>query len=362
MNQQALNITVIGLSITSSWGNGHATTFRALIKELNKAGHQVTFLERDVPWYATSRDLPAAGFCRLILYQDLEELKEQHLEKIKSADLVIVGSYVPDGVAVGEFVCREASGIKAFYDIDTPVTLAKLARKDYEYLSPDLIPRFDLYLSFTGGPTLNLLEDKYGSPCARALYCSVDSELYYPEPAEQLYDLGYLGTFSSDRQPPLEKLLFEAARLLPESKFAVAGSLYPDSTEWPSNVLHIEHLAPVEHRRFYNSQRFTLNITRQDMLKSGYSPSVRLFEAAACGVPIISDYWEGLETIFDIGTDVLISNSGEETVAYLQDMNEKDRIETGLSARKKILTNHTAAHRASELVNYALELKGALRA
>jgi spore maturation protein CgeB len=357
MNRKPLNITILGLSITSSWGNGHATTFRALVKELNAAGHQVNFLERDVPWYADNRDLPAPDFCKLILYKHLDELENQHVDIVQSADLVIVGSYVPEGVEVGKWVCKTAKGIKAFYDIDTPVTLAKLERKDYEYLSPDLISAYDLYLSFTGGPTLDLLEHKYGSPCARALYCSVDPALYFPEDLEKTLDLGYLGTYSDDRQPPLEKLLFDAAKQWPEGRFSVAGPQYPESVQWPTNVEYIHHLPPAAHRKFYNSQRFALNITRADMIKAGYSPSVRLFEAAACGVPIISDFWEGLDTVFEIGTEIFVSGSGTETLDYLRSMDETSRIAAGERARSRILSAHTASHRAQELVAYAYEVK-----
>lgn len=352
-----LNITILGLSITSSWGNGHATTFRALIRELNKSGHHITFLERDVPWYASNRDLAKPDFCDLFLYPDLNALKNEHLQLVQNADLVIVGSYVPEGVEVGEWVCKEAKGIKAFYDIDTPVTLAKLERKDYEYLSPELIPAYDLYLSFTGGPTLNLLERKYGSPCARALYCSVDPALYFPEIVETRIDLGYLGTYSDDRQPPLERLLFDAAKSWNAGRFAVTGPQYPDSIIWPRNVAYIHHLPPAQHREFYNSQRFTLNITRADMIKAGYSPSVRLFEAAACGIPIISDYWEGLDTVFELGKEIFVSASGAETLEYLCDLPEADRIAAGERARQKILAAHTASHRATELVSYAYEVK-----
>jgi spore maturation protein CgeB len=357
MSNATLNITILGLSITSSWGNGHATTFRAIVKELNKAGHQVTFLERDVPWYASNRDLADPDFCKLFLYKDLNDLKNQYEEYVKSADLVIVGSYVPEGVEVGKWVCKAAQGIKAFYDIDTPVTLAKLERQVYEYLSPDLIPAYDLYLSFTGGPTLSLLENKYGSPCARALYCSVDPSLYFPEEVEKSFDLGYLGTYSADRQPPLERLLFDAARQWGAGRFAVAGPQYPETIQWPKNIYYIDHLPPAEHRRFYNAQRFTLNITREDMIRAGYSPSVRLFEAAACGVPIISDYWEGLDSIFELGTEIFVTRSGTETLDYLMAMDEAQRVAVGERARNKILSAHTASHRAQELVSYAYEIK-----
>lgn len=352
-----LNITIIGLSITSSWGNGHATTFRGIVKELYNAGHKVTFLERDVTWYANNRDLPNPDYCELHLYQDLSELKNQYNEPIKNADMVIVGSYVPEGVEVGEFVIKEAKGITAFYDIDTPVTLAKLQKGDYEYLTPALIGKYDLYLSFTGGPTLDLLENKYHSPAARALYCSVDPSLYFPEEKPIQWDLGYLGTYSDDRQPPLEKLMLDAARQWKEGKFIVAGPQYPETVQWPSNMEYQPHLPPAKHRGFYCSQRYTMNITRADMIKAGYAPSVRLFEAAACGVPIISDYWLGLDELLVPDKEIFISRSAAETLSYLKDVPEEERKKIGENAQKKILTNHTAKHRAKELISYYYEVQ-----
>jgi spore maturation protein CgeB len=232
------------------------------------------------------------------------------------------------------------------------VTLAKLEREDYEYLHPRLIAAYDLYLSFTGGPTLRQLEEQYNSPMARALYCSFDPELYYPEPQRIKWDGGYLGTYSDDRQPPLKKLLLDAAENWPDGKFVVAGPQYPTSIQWPANVERIEHLPPAVHRSFYNSQRFTMNITRADMIKAGYSPSVRLFEAAACATPIISDCWDGIDSFFEIGKEILLSTSPTDTLQYLRNLSEYERKEIGERARQKVLQCHTAAHRAAELENY----------
>jgi spore maturation protein CgeB len=250
-----------------------------------------------------------------------------------------------------------SEGVTAFYDIDTPVTLAKLERADYEYLHPDLIAAYDIYLSFTGGPTLRRLEEQYGSPMARAFYCSFDPALYFPEPQPVTWDLGYLGTYSDDRQPPLQALMLEAATAWPVGGFVVAGPQYPASVQWPPNVQRIEHLPPSEHRRFYNSQRLTLNITRADMIKAGWSPSVRLFEAAACGTPIISDWWEGLDSLFVLDEEILISSSAEETLSYLQQLSAEEGRAIGEKARQKVLAHHTAAHRATELENYYNEAK-----
>jgi spore maturation protein CgeB len=351
-----MDIVVLGLSITSSWGNGHATTYRGLVRELTARGHRVLFLERDAPWYAENRDLPEPPYGCTRLYGSVSELRAQHVEAVRDADLVIVGSYVPDGIAVGEWVVRTARGATAFYDIDTPVTLAALARGECSYLTPSLVARYHMYLSFTGGPTLERIEDVYGSPMARPLYCSVDETLYYPEPAERRWDLGYMGTYSGDRQPALDRLLLEAARRLPGGRFVVAGPQYPPSIAWPRNVSRVTHLAPREHRTFYNAQRFTLNITRADMVAAGYSPSVRLFEAAACGTPIISDHWDGLDTFFEFGEEILLARHTADVLRHLSERSESERRAIGERARRRVLAEHTAAHRAAELEGYASEL------
>ena len=342
-----MKLVVLGLSLSSSWGNGHATTFRALLAAMAERGHDILFLERDVPWYATRRDLDDPSYCKLSFYRDLAEL-DAWRDTIAAADAVIVGSYVPEGVAVGQFV-QAAVRIVAFYDIDTPVTLAKLAAGDHEYLSPELIPGYDLYLSFTGGPMLDLIEQRYGSPAARALYCSVDPNLYAPIRTEQRWDLSYLGTYSPDRQPTLERLLLEPARARPDRRFVVAGPQYPDTIAWPPNVERIDHLPPAEHAAFYSASRLTLNVTRADMIAAGWSPSVRLFEAAACGTPIISDIWDGLETIFTPGREILLATSATDVDAALS---RTDLVDIGNGGRARVLHDHTAAHRAVELEAY----------
>jgi spore maturation protein CgeB len=348
-SQSPLKIVILGLSITSSWGNGHATTYRGLVRQLAGRGHRVLFLERDVEWYACNRDLPKPPYCRVALYSSLKELKDRFATAVRNADLVMVGSYVQEGISIGEWVTKVAQGATAFYDIDTPVTLAKLSKGDLEYLSAALIPKYNIYFSFTGGPILNVIEKRYGSPQARALYCSVDPELYYPEAQAAKWDLGYMGTYSDDRQPALDELLLQPAREWSRGKFVVAGPQYPRSVHWPRNVRRRTHLAPAKHRGFYNAQRFTLNITRANMVEAGYSPSVRLFEAAACGTPIISDFWEGLDSFFKPGREILIARSSRECLNYLLEMPETERRAVGERARALVLANHTARHRALEL-------------
>lgn len=351
-----MNIVVLGLSLSSSWGNGHATTYRSLLREVAARGHEVLFLERDVPWYAQHRDALDFEQPRLAFYQSLDELRERFAREVREADLVIVGSYVPEGIAVGDWVLEQARGVRAFYDIDTPVTLARLERGELDYLEARQIARYELYLSFTGGPTLARLERQYGSPRARALYCSVDPARYFPRSDVHLrWNLGYMGTYSPDRQPTVEALLVEPARLSGEDRFVVAGPQYPQTIDWPQNVQRIEHLAPDAHCAFYNAQRHTLNVTRADMIAAGWSPSVRLFEAAACGTPIISDWWPGLDQLFAPGSEIVIARESAEVLAALREADDDARRAMGERARRRVLAEHTAAHRAQQLEQYALE-------
>lgn len=350
---RGLRIVILGLTITSSWGNGHATTYRGLVRGLSRRGHRVLFLERDKPWYAENRDLAEPPYRETALYDSLDALRTKWAPAIASADLVIVGSYVPEGTEVGRIVQSLARGVTAFYDIDTPVTLAALEAGSCEYLAADVLRRYDLYLSFTGGPTLLELERRWGARAARPLYCSADPDLYQPAPDAAIrWDLGYLGTYSDDRQPVLESLLCAPARDWDQGRFVVAGPLYPAELMWPTSVERIEHLPPAEHRDFFAAQRFTLNVTRADMVRRGHSPSVRLFEAACCGTPIISDWWEGLDDLFTPDEEILIARGTDEVLAIIRSMPEAQRLAIGAAGRARVLAAHTGDHRAAELEAY----------
>ena len=353
---RTLDIVVFGLSITSAWGNGHATTYRALLRALAERGHSVRFFERDMPWYAKHRDLPDPPYARTVLYSSLEELHEQLGDEIR-ADLVMIGSYVPEAVRLAQWVLPRTAGLTAFYDIDTPVTLGHLEKGDCEYLSADLVPRFDLYLSFAGGPILERLRTQFGAQRPRPLYCSVDPRDYFPVRAAKRYRLGYLGTYSPDRQPALEKLLLEPARALPRARFCVAGAQYPQDIDWPGNVQRMEHLPPAAHRDFYNSQHFTLNVTRARMVANGYSPSVRLFEAAACEVPIITDEWPGLEELFIPGREVLVARTTADALRFLDRLDGEEASAIARRARDRVLRDHTATVRAMELERHVEEAR-----
>jgi spore maturation protein CgeB len=339
-----MRIVVLGRSLSSSWGNRHASTYRALLGALAARGHEILFLERNDLRYAGNRDLVDPGWCSLEFYDSVAGL-DAWRPRMAAADLVIVGSYVPDGPDVARIARESASGVLAFYDIDTPVTLARLAAGDHEHLAPETIPLFDAYLSFAGGRTLDVLERRWGATRAHALYCSADPSLYQPMEVERRWDLGYLGTYSPDRQPSLERLLIEPARRMPTRRFVVAGPQYPNEIAWPVNVERIEHVPPADHADFYNACGWALNVTRADMRAAGWSPSVRLFEAAGCATPIISDSWPGLSTMFTPGSEILIAEKPGDVVAALG-RTETARATIGRAGRARMRLDHSASHRA----------------
>jgi spore maturation protein CgeB len=346
-----LKIVIFGLSITSSWGNGHATTFRALARALHHRGHHIVFFEKNVEWYSSNRDLPEPEFCDVRLYDDWTTAVGIVRRELADADVAMVGSYFPDGIRATDEMFDSRVPVKAFYDIDTPITVSALReRGDTEYLRGDQVAGFNVYFSFTGGPMLREIEQRFGARLAVPLYCSFDSERYRKYPVSKRYacEMSYMGTYAPDRQPKLEEFLFETARAIPDEKFLVAGPQYPRNVRWPGNVRRITHLNPRWHPHLYSSSKLTLNVTRRDMVMAGYSPSVRLFEAAACAAPIVSDNWPGLETFFVPGIEILLPTSAKEIVEYLRSRHPEELKLIGEAAQARVLSEHTSERRAEE--------------
>jgi spore maturation protein CgeB len=353
-----LRFVIIGLTLSSAWANGHATPLRALIKALHAGGHHVTFFERDVDYYAAHRDLEHPDYCQLVLYRDWTEVRPLVATALGDADVGIVTSYCPDGLSACDLLLDTSGPRHCFYDLDTPVTLEALRQHGVavptgaQYLVPELIPRFDLYLSFTGGQILECLRSEWGARRVAPLYGSVDPSVHarveHPPPEFQCA-LGYLGTYAADRQASLDRLLLEPARRRPTDMFCVIGSMYPADTPWPSNIVTRWHLDPAEHPAFYSGSRATLNVTREGMRRAGYSPSGRVFEAAACGTPVVSDAWPGLESFFTPEEEILVVQTTDDVAAVL-DRDPADLARIGSAARERVLAQHTGLARARELV------------
>jgi spore maturation protein CgeB len=343
-----VKIVVFGLTVSSSWGNGHATLWRGLCRALASRGHEVTFLERDVAYYRTQRDLWELERGTLILYSSWDEVRARAIAELADADLAIVTSYCPDGREASQCVLEHARGQRVFYDLDTPVTLAAIDAGDFPgYLPVEGLADFDLVLSFTGGRALQLLRDRLGARRVAPLYGHVEPSLHRPAsmPVGSRAALSYLGTYAADRQERLDELFFAPARSRPHERFLLAGSMYPVDLVRPSNIQHLSHVAPTDHPAFFASARFTLNNT---MARLGYCPSGRLFEAAACGVPIISDWFEGLDEFFDPWREVIVVHSKADVLDALS-MSEGELAHRAWLTRERVLERHTAAHRVREL-------------
>jgi spore maturation protein CgeB len=352
-----LKITIFGLTLSSSWGNGHATPYRAILKALHRRGHQVTFFEKDVPFYAQRRDFTRCAFCDLVLYRDWHDIRERALSQVRDSDVVVSASYCPEGASIIDEVLNVRRPLHVFYDLDTPITTAGLRKGEIEYLRRDQIPEFTLYLSFTGGRVLEELQSEWHARAARPLYGCVDPEVHAPAPPREEFRcaLSYMGTYAADRKEKLAALFIEPARRIPEQPFVLAGSLYPDHLQWPENVSRFDHIAPSDHPAFYSSSRATLNITRRGMARTGYCPSGRFFEAAACGTLIVSDYFEGLETFFTPGEEIIIAHQPENVIAALS-RPAADLGRIANAARVRTLKQHTGDCRAEELLKYIAEV------
>jgi spore maturation protein CgeB len=349
--EERVKITIFGLTISSSWGNGHATPYRAIIKGLCREGHEVRFYEKDVPYYARHRDFSSTPHCELELYLDWESIRRSALACVGASDAVICSSFCPEGTRIIDDVLDVDGPVKVFYDLDTPVTLGGLERGGIDYLRREQIPEFDLCLSFTGGGTLDELTARWHAQLALPLYGCVDPEVHVRTavPPEYRCDLSYMGTYAADRQDKLEQLFLEPARRASEKTFILAGSMYPWDWQWPANVKRFEHVSPVDHSALYSSSRLTLNITRREMARWGYCPSGRFFEAAACSTPIVTDWFEGLDSFFDPERELLVANSAEEVLRALE-LPDSELAQIAQRARNRTLAEHTGEHRARELV------------
>jgi len=348
-----MKLVVFGLTVSSSWGNGHATLWRGLIRALARAGVEVVFFERDAPYYARHRDLWELPGGELVLYPDWAEVAARARAETAAADAVIVTSYCADS----REACRlavESGRRSVFYDMDTPVTLARLAAGEaVDYLPAEGLGGFDLVLSYTGGEALVRLERDLGARRALPLYGHVDPDAHRPaEPQDRFRaDLSYLGTYAADRQGAVEALFAEPARLRPHQRFLLGGSGYDGAFPWSDSIFFLDHVAPPEHCAFFASSRLTLNVTRRDMAQMGYCPSGRLFEAAACGAPILTDTWEGLELFFEPGREILTAATTEDALEAL-DLAPADLAAIARAARERTLDEHTSAHRAAQLLRY----------
>lgn len=346
-----MKIVIFGLTISSSWGNGHATLWRGLCRALAQLGHRIVFFERDASYYAQHRDFSELPGGRLVLYSDWESVRRQAAAELSDADLAITTSYCPDALPAADLLLS-SKATTVFYDLDTPVTLSRVAAGEpVPYIGGRGLGDFGLVLSYTGGGALQALRRRLGARRAVPLYGHVDPAVHRPAEPQARYraDLSYLGTYAADRQATLERLFLEPARRREACTFLIGGAQYPAEFPWAPNIRFVHHVAPADHPAFFSSSRITLNVTRQAMAEMGWCPSGRLFEAAACGVAILSDTWEGLDSFFAPGREILVARNSDDAVAAL-DLGDAEIARIAAAARERVLAGHTSMHRARELL------------
>ena len=347
-----MRLAIFGLTISSSWGNGHATIWRGLCSALARRGHDVVFFEHDVSYYANHRDLTAPPGYRVVLYKDWSQIESHARELLNNSDTAIVTSYCPDALPACDLVLDSKVPVSVYYDLDTPVTLDRMRQQgSVEYVPPYGLEPFDLVLSYTGGRALQELQQRLGARKVAPLYGSVDPHLHRPVSPKAQYDafLSYLGTYATDRQPTLEQLFIEPARRSPSKRFLIGGAQYPDDFPWTENIFFVSHVPPPQHPAFYCSSKLTLSVTRAAMAEMGYCPSGRLFEAAACQTPLVSDWWEGLDDFFEPGREILVASTASEVLSALALSREELQM-VGAAARKRVMAEHTADHRCQQLL------------
>jgi spore maturation protein CgeB len=349
-----MRFVVFGLTASSTWGNGHATVWRGLARALAEQGHALEFYERDQPWYAAHRDATELPGGKLRLHRALAEVAAEAREAADSADVAMVTSYCPDALAATELVLGSRARVKAFYDLDTGVTVSQLrAGEGVPWVGPRGLADFDLVLSFTGGRALALLREVLGARRVAPLHGGVDPATHRPSPPAPPFrgDVSHLGTWAQGRPEGLESLFVGPAARMPERTFVLGGPMYDDSFPWRSNIRYVRHLEPALHPAFFCSSPLTVSVTRADLAPLGHCPSPRLFEAAACGVPVMSDWFEGLDSFFTPGQEILVARTLEEAVEAIATPRE-ELAWIGRRARDRALAEHTAAARARQLVAF----------
>ncbi len=335
----------IGWSITSVWGNSHASVYRTLLRALVARGHHVLFLERLSDEAASVRDLPLA--CGEVqFYGSIDDLRARFARDIRTAHCVVVGSSIEEGDQIAQWVLETARGVRAFYDFDPAATLVSLDTHP--------VHEFDLYLSLTGGSTLAQVASRLATTSARALHCSFDPAWHTPMDATKQWELGYVSSDAPEERLMVDHYLLEVARRMPKRRFVVAGSICDDNRQWPSNVRRIAPVMNTHQRGFYAQQRYALNLTPPTA--KAVAPHSRLFQAAACGTPIITDHWEGLDQFFEPGAEVLVAQSPDDVVQHLCEVPDPVRKALSARARRRLLRAHTPSHRARALERYVEEV------
>ena len=356
-----MKLFVFGSSLTSSYWNGAATYYRGIYKALHALGHRVRFAEPDIYQRQSHRDAEEIDYAEVLVYQTPRDL-EQMLAEAASADLVIKHSGVgaDDGFlerTVPELGCNGAR--VAFWDVDAPATLRRVQANSRDPFR-ELIAQYDFIFTYGGGPPVVESYLHLGARNCYPIYNGLDADTHYPVAADPklVCDLALVAHRLPDREARVEEFFLRAARLAPEFSLLLGGEGWAGKP-LPSNVRWIGHVRTNDHNRVNCSARMVLNVNRESMAETGYSPPTRVFEVAGAGRCMITDQWVGVEQFFEPEREILVAASAADVVDFLRQVTTAEAERIGNAMRARALRDHTYAQRAAE-VQSVLEQAGVI--
>jgi spore maturation protein CgeB len=346
-----VRIAFFASSLVSAYWNGAATYYRGLVKELHRRGHRTTFFEPDAYDRQLYRDIPDPEWAEVVVYEPTEDGALAALERARGADVVVKAT----GVGVLDELLEEAvldvrgDGLAIFWDVDAPATLARLEADEGDRLRA-LVPRYDLVLTYGGGePVVRRYRALDARDCV-PVYNALDPETHHAAPPDPRYaaDLAFLGNRLPDREERVEQFFLRAAELAPDRSFLLGGAGW-DDRQIPPNVRLLGHVPTGEHNAFNCTPVAVLNVLRESMATNGWSPATRVFEAAGAGACVISDAWEGMDEFLEPEREVLVAGSGDDVAETLERLTKDQAAAIGEAARRRVLSEHTYAHRAEQV-------------
>jgi spore maturation protein CgeB len=347
-----MKIAFYGSSLLSSYWNGAATYYRGLLSDLARRGYSITFYEPDAFDRQKHRDIEPPEWAEVKVYLATEEAMRSVVAEAAKADVVVKASGVgvfDNELLEGIVAASRPDAIRIFWDVDAPATLAEL-RENPDHPLHRTMTALDLVLTYGGGPPVIAAYEGFGARRCIPIYNACDPSTHHPVPADTRFkaDLSFLGNRLPDREARVEQFFLEPAARLPNRSFLIGGNGW-ETKGIPSNVRHIGHVYTRDHNAFNTSPLAVLNIARDSMASTGYSPATRVFEAAGAGACLITDAWVGLELFLKEGEEVLVARDGRDVADHVEALTSERARAIGEAARARIMAEHTYTRRGAEV-------------
>jgi spore maturation protein CgeB len=347
-----MKIAFYGSSLLSSYWNGAATYYRGMLSDLARRGYQITFFEPDAFDRQKHRDIEPPDWADVKVYPATADAARAIIAEAARADVVVKASGVgvfDDELLDGVVAASRPDAIRIFWDVDAPATLAELSTNP-DHALHRAMPALDLVLTYGGGPPVVQSYQGFGARRCVPVYNALDPASHHPVPADPRFiaDLSFLGNRLPDREARVEQFFLEPAARLPDRSFLIGGNGW-ESKGMAENVRHIGHVYTRDHNAFNASPLAVLNIARDSMASTGFSPATRVFEAAGAGACLITDAWTGLELFLKEGEEVLVARDGKDVAEHVKSLTPKRAKAIGEAARARIMAEHTYTRRGAEV-------------